>query len=350
MKSAEEMTRDVLLRRDQYRAERACRARRQKKLSAVLAVLLLAVGITGVGYAAADSPDIRAFFRSIFTAGQDTVLSERQGDYLAERTAAVGDSVTQNGYTVTLEGALADGPAAYLLLNITAPENVRLEGRKLGMDAEFEGLRQAGQEDAFIGSVTASCTPIEDHDGMGHTASLLLRYQVETFGENGFSFADGRARTLRLQNLRYWKEEYPWDAVTVAEETWEFEVEFASADTESEELLCEPVSASYCRISGDPVDAVIGSVELNGLHVRVYYDIAPDEVQEAGDFGILEFVRTDGSLICAYPERAGENISIEDGVPVRDGFYCAYTLESPLFAEEITELRIAGMSVEIEVQ
>jgi len=295
--------------------------------------------------AVASSLGIGESFKAFFGGMQGLPLSEGQQAYIDTRAASVGESVTQDGVTVTVKGAITDGTMAYILLDVKTGEGVVIDDRTLGFDVGFKRLKM--QEEVHLSGVSATCIPLSDHDGLAHTASMVIQYTVYSFADGGFSFADGKERLLELRNFRYYAQEHPYAAQTLAEGAWEYEIAFDVVENKTVELLQNPIAASYTQISGRQVDAVITSVAAKGLSADVYYTITAGEVQEGGDFGILELVMKDGGIVKAYPEKAGKAVWVEEGVPTANGgeFYCTYAFEGPVCPEEVAALRIAGTTV-----
>lgn len=299
-------------------------------------------------YAAAATFDASALFKLVFGRWQENPVSTGQNEYIDDHTAVIGETMTKNGTSVTLTGAISDGIMAYLWLDITAPEGVVLEGRSLGFDAELAPLR-VGKEDVSISSVSTSCIPLQDHDGRKNTASMLIRYSVYPLRGGRFSFLDGEKRTLRLKGLFYREEAYPYTLHTVAKGEWLYEFTFAAAQEQEIELMATPMQATYSQISGRQVEATIDSICIRGLSAFVYYTIAPDEVQEAGDFGILKFVMRDGSVVYAYPEKAGQTAQVESGEILvgTQGHYCTYAFDAPVRYQDIAALYLGNRLADI---
>ena len=317
-----------------------------RRVLVIAAVLACMAALTC--YAAAATFDAGALFKLVFSRWQETPVSDGQGEYIDGHTAAIGESVRQNGVSVTLTGAISDGIMAYLWVDITAPEGVTLEGHSLGFDVELAPLK-VGEENVSISSVSTSCIPLPDHDGRENTASMLIRYSVYPLRGGRFSFLDGEERTLRLKELFYREEEYPYTLHTVAKGEWLYEFTFAAAQEQETELLAVPMQMTYSQISGRQVEATIDSIRIRGLSAFVYYTLAPDEVQEAGDFGILKFVMKDGSMIYAHPEKAGQTAQVENGELLvgTQGHYCAYAFDAPIRDRDIAALYLGETPADI---
>lgn len=354
MKSPEEMARDVFSRREEYKNKQAEKEERWERFcrrASAITMAVLCIGILGIGSVLAATIDIGDLFRSIFSFQQNSSLSENQNAYIDDHIASIGKSITQNGVTVTIDGAITDGTMAYILVDIVAPEGCNIDSLPLGFDIEFEKLKLEGQEKDHISSVSTGCIILSDNDEKDNTASMLIRYNIYQFLGSNFTLGDGKERTLQLRNLFYYEEDYPYTRCTVAEGKWEYEFAFTTVDDKEVELLKTPIAGSYNQISGKQVNATIHSIQMKGLSASVYYTIASEEVQEAGDFGILKFVMKDGSVIFAYPEKAGQISQIENGDLVSNTacHYCAYVFEAPVDYEDVETLYIGDVEIGIGV-
>ena len=261
MKSAEEMARDVFRKRDAQEARRGKRLRRLGTTLTAVGVVFCLMVTAGFGYAFAASLGI-------------------------------------------------------ILVDIVGPEDADMEGVALGSVMDFDKLNLADPKSTPIRSSKATFIPISDGDGLQNTLSLVIQYNVIQSPGGKFTLADGRDRILYLENLVYNEKEYPYSERTMAEGVWAFEFSFAKVDDRERELLTSPISGSYTQISGKQVNATIFSVRMKGLSATLYYNLEDGRVQEAGDFGILQFVLKDGSVIEAYPEKAGQTSRMENGEDV----------------------------------
>jgi len=352
MKSSEEMARNVFERRDQYHKRREKREERREafcRRASAITMAVVCVGMLSITCVLAATINIGDVFRSIFTIRQNESLSESQSAYIDNHAAAIGESVTQDGVTVTIEGAITDGTMAYILVDIVAPDGYFIDSLPLGFNIEFEKLKLAGQENDHISSVSMGCIPLSDNDGKENTASMLIQYNIYQFLGSNFSFGDGKARTLQLQNLFYYEDKFPYSLSTVAEGEWIYEFAFTTVDDKEVELLNHPVAGSYSQISGSKVNATINSILMKGLSATVYYTLAPNEVQEAGDFGTIKVVLKDGNTVNAYPEKAGQISRIENGtlIPNSAGHYCTYVFEAPVSYEDVEAIYIGETEIEI---
>ena len=324
---------------------------RPVRRAAVLAAVLAGV-MALTCCAAAATFDAGVLFKMLFGQWQGAPLSDGQGQYVDERAADMGEQVEQNGVSVTLTGAVSDGVTAYLWLDVTAPEGVAVDLLPLAFDVEFADLRQDGQEQDSISSISTSCIALPDHDGRENTASMLVSCHIYQPMDSHFSLNDGRTRTMHLKELFYHEDTYPYEKRTVAEGVWMYAFAFTAVEEREAELLAVPMQASYRQISGREVEATVFSLRVRGLSAVFYYELPPNAVQEAGDFGVLTFVMKDGSTIHGYPEKAGQTVQMEDGelIPGSGCHYCAYVFDAPLCHEDIAALYLGDRQVDITLR
>lgn len=339
MKSPEEMARNVFRKRDAQEARRRKRLRRLGTTLTAVGVVFCLMVTAGFGYAFAASLGIIQDFLGIF--GSQPQLTPCQQAYVEEHLAEIGESVTQNGFTLTLKGAMTDGTAAYLLVDITGPEDADIEGLALGSVIDFDKLNLADTKSTPIRSSKATFIPISDGDGLQNTLSLVIQYHVFPSPGGEFTLADGKSRILHLENLIYNEKEYPYPERTMAEGVWAFQFAFTKVDDRERELLTSPISGSYTQLSGKQVNATIFSFMMKGLSATLYYNLEDGQVQEAGDFGILQFVLKDGSVIEAYPEKAGQTSGMENA----GCLYCTYVSQAPILWEDVSRVLIGDVVV-----
>ena len=149
-------------------------ARRRAITVLLAAVLTLALATTAYAYLSGAD-----WFKSWFAKISDMELTPGQMEYIEEQTVDVGQSVTKNGWTVTVETAMADQNRAYIMLGIKAPAGTDLfagEGTFFP-DLDLISTDPAmGEYDIYI----ETAQRVEDGDGLNHTARLLCEAFIKT--------------------------------------------------------------------------------------------------------------------------------------------------------------------------
>lgn len=109
------------------REETAAVRRTGRRRFAVLIAAVVALMAMAVTAFAAE--DIAGWFRQYFTQKTENGLTQQQIDYIEENEQIVAQSLESNGWTLELRSAITDGEKAYIIIGVTAPEDVSLEQR-----------------------------------------------------------------------------------------------------------------------------------------------------------------------------------------------------------------------------
>lgn len=348
MKDYHEVAQDVFRRRDAYEGQKQYKAAVFRCISAAMsgvAAVIMILCTAGTCYVLAASVGVIDDFLGIFADRTNTQLSDKQQQYIEEAVAELGESVSCDGYTVTAEGAFTDGTVAYILLDIEAPEGVAIDGLGVGFHTAAKEIVRGDNPEKLlnIDGLSMAYIPIDDHDGSDHTTSVLLQISCIRLNGSTYSFADGYARYLELSEIHYYMEEYPYSCEVIAEGNWNFEILFAQTQAGEVELLTTPIHLPMQRtMTDDYVDTTISSIRMKGLGIDFYYTIDADDVQEPGDFGDVQIVMKDGSIVNAHP-RTG--ISVENGTPGNTVFSCNYIAQAPIVFDEVDHIELGGETV-----
>lgn len=341
MKNSNEVANNVLRRRDAYQESK----RKKEIIFQRITTSMTAAGLVvcmifclGVGYVFAAAFGVIDDFLGFFEKRNGSALSETQQQYIEQACADIGESFTCDGVTVTVQGAITDGKTYYIYLDIVAPEDISLEalnGHGLGFTRT---LRSENPYRHDVSSVSGGCIPVEDYDGKSNTISMILQTTVMTPNHSEFSFADGYERTLYLENLSAYSDIYPFEQYTVAEGLWSFRFTFAQAaenDQPIMEILTAPVICQGNRLSGESFSVSVDSIKLNALGATLYYSYVPGSVREATDFGRIQIVMKDGSVVNAHPRSA-----VSGSV--------SYVYDAPVLFSEVEHLIINNQIIPVE--
>lgn len=341
MKNSNEVANNVLRRRDAYQESK----RKKEIIFQRITTSMTAAGLVvcmifclGVGYVFAAAFGVIDDFLGFFEKRNGSALSETQQQYIKQACADIGESFTCDGVTVTVQGAITDGKTYYIYLDIVAPEDISLEalnGHGLGFTRT---LRSENPYRHDVSSVSGGCIPVEDYDGKSNTISMILQTTVMTPNHSEFSFADGYERTLYLENLSAYSDIYPFEQYTVAEGLWSFRFTFAQAAENNQpimEILTAPVICQGNRLSGESFSVSVDSIKLNALGATLYYSYVPGSVREATDFGRIQIVMKDGSVVNAHPRSA-----VSGSV--------SYVYDAPVLFSEVEHLIINNQIIPVE--
>ena len=254
---------------------------RQRKRYAHLVLIAALISLLGIVAFASTLPNSKiAWFSSFF--GTDTneevvqELTANQRDVLYAGLAEINQSVTYNGYTITLESGLCDGYRALIKCRLEAPEGVSLSGRNYALDYESH-IEFSGGEPGNYSASSYSGHTLEDEDPNDNVVTQLLEIIVQPSAGSTFSLADGAVWGFSftgIEELTGYDEEAAWN--TLCKGMWDFEVAFRDdlLVTESTELLSKPVRclwSLHIRNRKIPARAKVFSFELRSLTATIRY-------------------------------------------------------------------------------
>lgn len=341
---------EYILQAQQHRAGAVPKQRlslnRSLLIAALIALMLFLVGCT-IAYT-------QGWFVGFFQKNTGTPLTPEQINYIEENEQIIGQTNSQNGWTVELRSAITDGTTGYIIIGITAPEGTNLESqvqddrildRYTPQNAGFSGIKKkmpdiisppAGVRWAQIGMGMD-----DDGDGLDHTKNYVIQIypdpdlsETDPFGpeavyhiyvENIVREYDDEEYRQHLRDTKYAGQDgimFTQEEIDrmrkvdiLAEGTWEFDVTFSSSIQQTE-LLSQPMKmyATVTRsveregwLISDNVhtweEVTLTSVTLNPL--SVVFRTAEDNVSLCYDenLGFLQVfaVMKDGSRIELLP-------------------------------------------------
>ena len=260
-------------------------------IAAVVAVLLL---LAGCGYAVLSGT---AWFQAYFARQQEQPLTQGQMELIANSTKEIGGSVTVNGYTVTLESAIAEPKTAYIKLRITGEKpfsgkSVSLQPRKVPGEDRLESAffpKGASPTDA---SPFGTSTWVFD-DPVGKEVSVLIRMNQRT-SPDAVSFEAGVPYILHLTDLTQWDD---GGGTILAEGPWDFEIVFDHLNDGQLELISQPVT-----VSANGVSLTLTSFKLGTMGAEAAFQpVDPADMRTMGMLALSQVVLKDGSTVALRP-------------------------------------------------
>ena len=294
------------------------RHRRSLTVAALVAALLL---LAGCGYMVLSGTQ---WFGSYFRGQKKQPLSQGQKDYIAQGTTEFGQSVTVDGYTVTLEYAIAEARVAYLKLRLDAPKAMNKEfnffdSPRLENDQGFEQhfYKKGGTPLEPSGYWGASW----NIEGSGRTLSILIRMD-QSSNPNEPSFEAGVPYILHLVNLT--EESFGEDPVLLSEGPWDFEIVFDHLNDATLELVTDPISVS---MSG--VQLELTSLKLRTMGAEMtFVPEKPDDIRTVAVLAKSKVILQDGTSVILQPAGFDPKGSL------------ALALDSPIDLEEIDHFEL----------
>ena len=259
-------------------------------IAAVIAALLLA----GCGYVVLSEAQ---WLQSFFSRQKGQPLSQGQSAYIEQNTQVIGQSVTVNGYTVTVESAIAEERVACIRLRLEGPGLADIYSGDFRPRPLADGR---GYEPLFFekGHTSAEESPyglgrwIFSPDG--NAISILIQLD-QSANPDAPSFEAGVPYVLHLTDL--YVNGFGQTERILTEGTWDFEIVFDHLNTDSAELISLPITITHENIS-----LRVTSLKLRtmGIYVRFApgaYDYLGRDCFE-GSWVVLK----DGTRVSVYPQ------------------------------------------------
>lgn len=313
-------------------ARQAGRKRRPvRRLTAGLLAAALVLAL-GVGAAAYYGDVLLDYFASMN--GKD--LTEEQIATVRALTAVVGQSQTVDGWTVSLDRALATRHNAYIELDLTAPAGTAVDPEMLHFDCDVElsGFNTADTPDEGVTGRGMQMEMFKEEGMAENESTILLTLDRTATAASELDLADGRSRTLTIRDLRVWEldEKGKRTDTPLVQGTWRFT--FTLPKAEEVELLDGAVSVWATDPATKKREEVgVSSFRLTALGAACEY-ITPDDYIRP--FDDLAVTMADGTVVTG---RVKENSA-------RDfGKICSFIFDVPIDLDQVACVSFQGLKL-----
>lgn len=338
MKHYNEVAENVLRRRDEFEAKKKRRQQAMHRAGTVLtaiAMVICVLGTIGTCYVVAAYIGAGDWFKTYFRNQDDPTLTTEQQEYIDENAAKEIQSVTCNDVTITVQSAITDGRVAYVLLDITAPENMALDEYNLSSDP-------------ILGN-GVTYLDIDDDDGLANTASLVLQLYTSSPRFSNFSYSGKNTLNLLLKNLYRTQKNSPFTKTTLVRGEWRFLIHFdypCDNNVEYLDVLKESITVFGTDMDLNPYPIILTSFRLRGLSAECLYTFPEGTTQQASDFGDFQIVMKDGTVVVAHPKSASAQTSgSTEEYPLGE---CTYLFDAPVVFDEIDYILLNdGRQIEV---
>ncbi len=287
-------------------------------------VILIAAVLAGLLALSAGAAITEAgWYQLFFENESQQELTPGQIDVVQSSTTEYGQSITRDGYTITLESILADAGNCYMKVKITGPGGVPMdneEGYGPRAPKSLEDLRidfTTADGEPFKG--LGSLTTLEDEDPNDNQVTLLYRYGVNQ--HTNTTFESERNWRLTIRDLAAWGGLGEEDIILVKGDV-SFDITFDKLSADMLHFISEPVPYTFtlpgeaAKVEGSIIQCSLqpmsGSMTISGC-------------QEAVDVLMLPVVMKDGTQV--------EMRAISWG----NGSY-RYTLKAPIDLDEMDHI------------
>jgi len=303
----------------------------------LIAAAMAAVLVLSAGAAVVASPVVRNYF----------------GNSVGYQQSAVelGESITKNGWIMTLTDCVADDYTVYVGVTLTAPEGTALdnEGGYLFEDwfpPHFPELDVAG---------SGGCMWVEDENPTDNQISFI--FTANLYYNNGNQPLNGQLMELtlgRLYHITGWNEkEERWEQAYDCEEDWTFRTTLNYSD---HIIRLEPnlpvhtldVDATITKVVVSPLTVY---VQIEGDALKGHHDWVP-KTAPGGRYGCEDYQEVtlytrDGTAIPMTGGTAGSGCSGGTD-PTEDGWIrLVRRPDTPLDVENLTAISICGVRIDL---
>lgn len=267
----------------------------------VAAIIALMLFLMGCAYHVFSETD---WFKSFFSNRTEMPLSENQELYIDENTKEVGQSVTVDGYTLTIVSAIADSRNAYIKLILQGPPDTALDADaywyKNRPTTEGDGWEKnfykIDEPDAIYG--TGTWQMVDDGDPNDNSVTIMYAINQTVNSDLNF-FEPNKAYRLHITDLEGYYSEENRSVVLAKDGVWDFDIVFDSINDDSIELISTPVLLTYNDIS-----ATITSFELQTMSAKAIFS-GNDNEKSIICFTDSSVVLKDGTRIGISPRTFG---------------------------------------------
>lgn len=276
--------------------------RRPLLMAAIIALLLLLVGCAVV-YA-------YGYFTEYFASQSHSSLSSEQVSYIEEKEQMIGQSVANDGWTVEIKSALNDGRTAYIILGITAPEQIDLESTDnlhYFLGGEWDELLSNNQE---IDILSEHSGWQKDNDGLPNTLDYIIRWEpiVEAGTPNPYS--PDVEWNIHFENI-FSKSENTAYYQELLEGKYKGQSDIMFTSEETEKLYSEEIIANgiwdFC-FSFDQSSTGIANVHRYAHDARDAYEYVTISSFTLNSFSAV--IKHDANALVFFRNRDGEEIAV----------------------------------------
>ena len=203
--------------------------RRSHRFAVLLAAVIALMAVT-----ACAAGEVGGWLEAFFTYRSGSNLTSPQLQYIEKHGQSVNNSQTHDNYSVALKAYIGTKDTVYIVFHITAPPKVNIasEDFHIMMKAEFTGIYGRNPEAVTI-------RRMDDSDGKSNTI-----YYICILEHKDYLYFDVPEWNIHIDNLfriAYNPQTNQRDFPVLAEGPWDYTIDLTKADTQTIELLTEPI-------------------------------------------------------------------------------------------------------------
>lgn len=272
----------------------------------------------------------------------ESQISENQRELLEQGMVAIGQSVTCNGYTVTLDSAISDGYRSFLKFQVLAPDGMSLDRTRYELNGKSQISSIDGAQIEFaIKGVSGDTLP--DLTESDNVAEILYKFSTTPDANNAEKIRMGTTWRIDITSLAEYtiresgSEQYYDPNKTISGE-WSFCFSFDENTllAEEQEILEQPI---YCLGKrtlwehGFPVVIKIVSYKIRAFGATLCFEKPLTGVWEGVELGPVLIFLKDGTAIEGR---------YRSGLSRKDNWEDTYEFPIPVAVEDISYVQFPG--------
>lgn len=299
----------------------------------LLAALLSVLGLNAFAseYSLPGENWFYAFFADSPQPEAAQPLSENQQAVLDRGLVEINQSVTENGWTFTMESGICDGRRMLLKYRVDGPEGTVLNAQQCDIGYSSD-IRPPDWEVEGYSAVSCTQHALKDADPSDNSITMLMDYLVQPGKDMELTIAGGTVWTISFHSIRQVQGQgTQLTEKILCQGDWTFRVTFADKllVTDSKELLSRPVSCAarrQLRQERYDIDVTVTSFELRTLSAVVRFRRPLTGYWEGVDLEPIYIVLKDGTRLEAR---------FRMGVNQGSHFGCVLVFDRPISAEDV---------------
>ena len=263
-------------------------------------------------------------------------------ELLEQGLVPIGQSVTCNGYTLTLESALSDGYRSFLKFRLTAPEGVDLDGARYNLEGLSQITHADGKEIEFSveGGDEYSLPDRKDPD---NTIAILYESSVVPQTDSAEKMKLGTVWNITITNIyeyaiREDNAEQYYDLRKEISGEWSFHFTFDENTLlgQEQEILEDPIYCLGKRILWErsfPVIVKITSYKIRAFGATLRFEMPLLGVWEGVEHGPVFIFLKDGTVVEGH---------LRAGFDRGDYWENNYEFPIPITPDDISYVQFSG--------
>ena len=239
--------------------------RNRRRIAVLLAAVIALVAMTVTAFAAEE---ITGWIRDFFTGKGENNLTQAQLDYIDDNEQVITEPLEHNGYSIEVKSFISSADTTYVTLGVTAPENVNLSqiaDPLLQLDTRVTA--EYGRNPS-----SAITRRVDDFDGLDNTTNFVLIIQAHP----KYTVPEWYIHINAINTVYHDANQTHYYPI-LADGPWDFTISLENSDTQTVELITEPVETLAAIPDLDNhsfffKELTISSFILGPLDAKIFYN------------------------------------------------------------------------------